>query len=101
MEHITASAIVLSGNPRSGVIYESGITNGYAYTLISYDADVHQVTVVYSNGTARTLDASRLGDTLLMWAALCHQCRVGVWPDMRLGSVGERLADRYAQRLAA
>ncbi|UQN09636.1 hypothetical protein [Deinococcus sp. QL22] len=96
MEHIIPSATVLSANPRSGVIYESSITNGYAYTLISYNADAHQVTVVYSNGMARTLDANRLGDTLLMWAALCHQCRAGVWPDMRLGSVGERLADRYA-----
>ena len=70
MEYITPSAIALSGSPRSGVINESGITNGYACTLISYDADVHQVTVVYSNGMARTLDASHLGDTLLMWAAL-------------------------------
>lgn len=85
----------IPSNPRSGIIYESGITDGYAYTRLAYDADTHTVVIMYSTGHIRRLDAANLGKEVLIWAERCAQCRAGLWPDMRLGPVGERLADRY------
>lgn len=100
MEHRTPSTTDTQAG-LSGLIYESGLNNGYAYTRIDFNAPTRTVTILYADGTRRTLDADRLGDTLPMWAARCWECRCGLWPDMRLGPVGERMARKYAVRQLA
>lgn len=85
-------------HPRSGLIYES-VTSGSAFTRLDYDAVTHTVTILYGNGTVTSLDGTRLGDTLLHWAALCYECQHGRLPGMTLGLVGERLAHRYAAHI--